>query len=241
MPITWHDSIVTRIEPAAPNVRRFFVKVPDLEKIDFEAGQFVTMDLPIGDKRAQRWRSYSIANAPDGTNELEFCIVRSAEGAGSRYLFEQVEPGSVLRWKGPEGGFVLPADLDKDLVLICTGTGVAPFRSMIRDVQHCARAHRSIHLIFGARRREDILYYDEWIKLARTLPGFRFDVALSREPDWTEGYQGYVHQIYTGQYAQVRPDVAFYLCGWTKMIDEGVANLINMGYHRTQIHYELYG
>lgn len=240
MPATWYDSIVTRIEPAAPNVRRFFVEVEGLEKIDFKAGQFVTMDLPIGEKRMQRWRSYSIANAPDGANALEFCIVRSAEGAGTRYLFEQIEPGSVLRWKGPEGGFVLPSEINKDLVLICTGTGVAPFRSMIRDLQHSGRPHRNLHLIFGARRCEDILYYDEWMELARTLPGFRFDVALSREADWAD-YKGYVHQIYQSKYAKVRPDVSFYLCGWTKMIDEGVANLITMGYDRTQIHYELYG
>ena len=64
MPITWYEGVVQKIAEEAPNVRRFWVEVP--EKIDFQAGQFVTMDLPIGDKRLQRWRSYSIANAPDG-------------------------------------------------------------------------------------------------------------------------------------------------------------------------------
>jgi Na+-transporting NADH:ubiquinone oxidoreductase subunit NqrF len=66
-------------------------------------------------------------------------------------------------------------------------------------------------------------------------------VALSREPDW-QGWKGYIHQIYTQIYAEKRPDVQFYLCGWSNMIDEAVAELIvKLGYDRTQVIYELYG
>ncbi|MFN0015745.1 MAG: hypothetical protein ACKVU2_14470 [Saprospiraceae bacterium] len=127
------------------------------------------------------------------------------------------------------------------MVLICTGTGVAPFRSMLRDLMHTGRPHRNIHLIFGARTEVDILYRAELEELARMMPGFRYDVALSRQPDWG-GYKGYVHQVYRSEYAQPRPDVVFYLCGWGNMIDEAVANLLmQMGYGRDQILYELYG
>ncbi|MDV7396219.1 hypothetical protein RZS08_32800, partial [Arthrospira platensis SPKY1] len=64
---------------------------------------------------------------------------------------------------------------------------------------------------------------------------------LSRQPDWT-GYKGYVHQVYLERYAQPDPGVAFYLCGWSNMIDDAVANLIvKLGYDKSQIHYELYG
>jgi CDP-4-dehydro-6-deoxyglucose reductase len=241
MPTTWYDSKVTQISSEAPNVRRFWVEVPGYERFSFQAGQFVTMDLPIGEKRLQRWRSYSIANAPDGSNILELCIVRSEKGVATQYLFDEVKPGSALRFKGPDGGFVLPETLDKDLVFICTGTGVAPFRSMLLDIKNSGKAHRNIHLIFGTRTESGILYRAEFEALARTLPGFRYDVALSRQPDWP-GYQGYVHQIYLEQYKNVRPDVDFYICGWSSMIDEAVANLmIELGYDRSQIHYELYG
>lgn len=241
MPTTWYDSKVTQISSEAPNVRRFWVEVPGDERFSFQAGQFVTMDLPIGEKRLQRWRSYSIANAPNDANLLEFCVVKAEHGAGSRYLFDEIAPGDILRFKGPDGAFVLPQTLDKDLVFICTGTGVAPFRSMLLDIQKSGRPHKNIHLIFGARTEADILYHDDFEALTRTLPGFRYDVALSRQPDWS-GWKGYVHQIYLEQYAQPRPDVDFYLCGWSNMIDEAVANLmVKLGYDRTQIHYELYG
>jgi Na+-transporting NADH:ubiquinone oxidoreductase subunit NqrF len=66
-------------------------------------------------------------------------------------------------------------------------------------------------------------------------------VVLSRQSDWP-GYQGYVHQVYRDLYAQKRPDITFYLCGWSAMIDEAVAILLTeLGYDRQQIIYELYG
>jgi ferredoxin-NADP reductase len=242
MPATWYESTVTRIETVAPSVRRFFLTLPDETAVsDFKAGQFLTIDLPIGEKRLHRWRSYSVANLPDTSEGIELCIVRSAEGLGTKFLFESVNEGSVLRWKGPDGGFVLPEHIDKDLVLICTGTGIAPFRSMLRDLQRNSRPHRNIHLIFGARYESDILYRAEFEALTRTLPGFRYDVALSRQHDWA-GQRGYVHPIYMDTYREPRPDVAFYVCGWSNMIDEAVANLIGvLRYDRSQVHYELYG
>lgn len=241
MPTTWHSGIVRKIEMLSPDVRGFQVEVPAAQSIDFQAGQFVTMDLPIGEKRLQRWRSYSIANAPDGSNRLEFCIVRSTEGLGSKYLFEAVEVGSELRFKDPDGGFVLPEKIEKDLVFVCTGTGVAPFRSMILDLQKSGKPHRGIHLIFGTREESGILYRAEFEQLARSVPGFRYDIALSRQADWA-GWKGHVHQVYLQQYATPRADVDFYLCGWSNMIDEAVANLLlRLGYAREQVHYELYG
>lgn len=239
MPITWYEGIVQKIAEEAPNVRRFWVEVP--EKIDFQAGQFITMDLPIGDKRLQRWRSYSIANAPDGTKVLEFCIVRNPQGAATQYLFDVVKTGSTLRFKGPDGAFVLPETIAQDLVFICTGTGVAPFRSMLLDLQQSGKSYRNIHLIFGTREASGILYRSEFEALAQSMPRFKYDVALSRQPDWA-GYQGYVHQIYLEQYAQTRPDVDFYICGWARMIDETVQNLLlTLQYDRSQVHFELYG
>ncbi len=241
MPWKWYDSKVIKIEDQSPTTKRFWVEVPEVEALDFKAGQFVTMDLPISDKRNKRWRSYSIANAPDGSHVLEFCIVLLEGGAGTSYLFNEIEVGSTIRFKGPSGNFVMPEVIDSDLVFICTGTGVAPFRAMLWDIYNNKKAHKKLHLIFGTRHKEGILYKDELDELTTKLDGFTYDVALSRESDWG-GYKGYVHQIYMKDYKEVRPDLHFYLCGWKNMIDEAVANLIvKMGYDKSQILYELYG
>lgn len=246
MPRKWYDSTVVRIEDASPSVRRFWLQVPE-ETPAYKAGQFVTMDLPIGEKRLERWRSYSIANPPNGDDALELCIVQLAGGTASKYLFEQVDIGTPIRFKGPDGAFTLPDGIDFDLVLICTGTGVAPFRAMLLDIERRQLPHQRIHLIFGCRREEDILYRADFERLLDTLPGFQYSVALSRQAADPAQFPfavstGYVHPVYQQQYAQADPSTRFYLCGWKHMIDEAVVNLTGpMGIDPTRVRYELYG
>ncbi len=246
MPWKWYDSKVVKIADESPNTKRFWLELS--EPLDFRAGQFVTMDLPISDKRLKRWRSYSIASAPNGSNQLEFCIVHLEGGAATEYLFNKVEEGANIRFKGPDGTFTLPEPVEKDLVFICTGTGVAPFRSMIWDLHLHQKPHRNIHLIFGTRYADGILYRAEFEALQRDMPGFQYSVALSREENLDpatypfEIVKGYVHQLYLDRYKEARPDIDFYICGWSNMIDDAVANLlVKLQYDKSQIHYELYG
>jgi ferredoxin-NADP reductase len=227
MPTTWYDANVINIQTASPNTRRFWVEIPNVETFNFKPGQFVTMDLPIGDKRLQRWRSYSIASAPADSNQLEFCIVRLDGGKATEYLFDDVQVGSTLRFKGPDGGFVLPETIDHDMVMVCTGTGVAPFRSMLQHILQENIPHHKLHLIFGTRHAEGILYQQEFVELQKQLPNVQ---------------SGYVHSFYLNEYATLRSDVKFYLCGWQNMVDEAVLNLFDkIGYDKRQIITELYG
>lgn len=241
MPWKWFDSKVIRIVDETPQTKRFWLQIEGEESFDFTPGQFITMDLPISEKRLKRWRSYSIANAPDGSNVLEFCIVKLAGGAGTTYLFDEAKVGTTIRFKGPTGAFTLPKVLDKELVMICTGTGIAPFRSMLFDLQNRGVSHPPIHLIFGTRTQQDILYRKELEQLAKDNPHFKYSIALSREEDW-KGYRGYVHQVYQEEYPSANPDTQFYLCGWSNMIDDAVAKLTEeMGFDKKQVHFELYG
>src|SRR5215210_4328854 len=127
----WRTGKVIKIEDATPNTRRYWIEIPEVEKFDFKPGQFVTLDLPIHEKKNKRWRSYSIASSPDETNIIELVIVFLEGGAGTTYLFNNIKEGSEVLLRGPQGVFVLPPSLDRDLFFVCTGTGVAPFRSML--------------------------------------------------------------------------------------------------------------
>lgn len=242
MPTQWYLGKVTEIADLSATTRQFSILIEDNTQIfNFIPGQFVTMDLPVSDKRLNRWRSYSIASHPVGDNKLEFCIVRSEAGLGTKYLFEEIQVGSILKFKGPDGGFVLPQNLENENIFICTGTGVAPFRSMIKHIEHHSLDFSKIHLIFGTRNKQNILYEEEFKSFALQNNRFIYDVALSREqhPDYNFGY---VHDIYLNQYKEITPNRHFYICGWSSMIDEAVANLIiKLKYDKSQIHYELYG
>ncbi len=238
MPWKWYNGKVVRKIQESSTTCRFWVETE--EKVTFEAGQFVTMDLPIHEKRLKRWRSYSIANAPH-EDLLEFCVVKLEGGLGSTYLTEEIGLGSEIKFKGPSGTFTLSQELNHDVVMICTGTGVAPFRSMIADRIHTGGKHKNIHLIFGTRYEEGILYREELEQWAEN-DWFTYDVVLSREEKWN-GHKGYVHKVYSQAYAEGRQEgVHFYLCGWSQMIDEAVVQLMTkMNVEKEYIHYELYG
>jgi ferredoxin-NADP reductase len=237
----WHSGIIIKIEAIAPEVRIFSIEVQEMDAFVFKPGQFVTLDLPISDKRLKRWRSYSIASAPN-SNVIDLCIVRNPSGLGTNWLFDVATLGTLLTFKGPDGAFVLPKDTDTKLVMICTGTGIAPFRSMLAAMSAGTVPTRPVHLIFGTRYASGLLYADEMEHIRYTLPDFEYDAALSREDQVIDGfYSGYLHQIYQKAYAPAQPDIKFMLCGWTQMIDQAVFNLTEMGYVRDQIAYELYG
>jgi ferredoxin-NADP reductase len=234
----WQTGIVRQIEQATFNTRRYWVELPESPVFTFKPGQFVTLDLPISEQRNRRWRSYSIASMPDDSNIIELVIVSLEGGKGSQYIFENIHVGSTFTLRGPQGIFVLPHLLEKDLYLISTGTGIAPFRSMVQYVYHHQIPHKQIYLIFGTRTQADLLYADEMRDLERKMPNFSYLPTLSRET-W-EGHSGYVHPIYEELCKDRNPSI-FMLCGWRLMIDEAKERILNMGYEKKDIHSELYG
>ena len=240
----WRIAKVTKIENETANTKRFWLQVSELENFDFKPGQFVTLDLPIHEKKNKRWRSYSIASWPDGSNIFELVIVYMEDGAGTAYLFNEIKEGDELTFRGPVGVFTLPEVLETDYYLICTGTGIAPFRSMLHSIALQNVPHKNVYLIFGTRKKENLLYYEELKNLAANNPGLYYIPVLSRE-DW-EGASGYVHQIYKDLINQKKigdalPPAHFYLCGWKNMIDEAKATIVELGYEKKEIHQEIYG
>lgn len=234
----WRKGIVIKIDDHTHNTRRFWIQIPELEKFDFIPGQFVTLDLPIHEKPNKRWRSYSIASWPDDTNVFELLIVLAEGGLGTNYLFSEIKVGSELTLRGAQGVFTLPEKIEKDTFLICTGTGIAPFRSMVNHIYRHNIPVKNIHMIFGCRNKADLLYYEELTTLEEKLPGFHYHPTLSRE-HW-EGHNGYVHGIYE-DLCKEKQDACFFLCGWKYMIDEAKKRITEMGYDKKAIHQELYG
>jgi len=251
----WQTGKVIKIENETDTTRRFWIQLPEQDAFDFKPGQFVTIDLPIHEKPNKRWRSYSIASWPDGTNVFELVIVMLEGGAGTHYLFNEVTVGSEVTLRGPQGVFVLPEIIDRDLFFICTGTGIAPFRSMSHHIFNYNIPHGDIYLIFGCRKFSDALYKNELEDLGKKLERFHYMPVFSRETinDITKQIRtGYVHAVYeeicrnnikismAEETAIVKP-ASFFLCGWKNMIDEAKQRIQVLGYDRKSIHQELYG
>jgi CDP-4-dehydro-6-deoxyglucose reductase len=235
----WITCKVINIQLETPTVKRFWLEFE--APFHFVAGQFLTLDLPISDKKNKRMKSYSIASAPDNSCLIELVIVVVPEGeGGSLYMFNDVEVGTTITARGPIGSFILPESLTPSIYLIATGTGIAPFRSYLYDILQRKLTFTNIHLIFGTRTKADLLYYNEMTELASKLPNFTYTPVLSRADDAWDGAKGYVHEVYE-RYSAGNPSALFYLCGWKNMIDEARTRLTQLGFDKQSVHFEIYG
>ena len=217
----------------APDVRHFVFQAEGVERLDFRPGQFVSLSAPIGGRIITR--AYSLASAPGGSNRFDLCLNRVPEGIFSGPLF-QMQPGDTVEMKEPLGMFVLRQP-PRDSLLVATGTGIAPFRSMLQA--HLSGSSPRFTLLFGLRYESHLLYRREFEDLARQFPNFRFWPTLTRpSPDWA-GRTGRV-QAHLEEALGARRDVDVYLCGLRAMVDDVRAILKGRGFDRKQIFYEKY-
>jgi ferredoxin-NADP reductase len=218
-------------------------RVNELDRFEFAAGQFVSVKEPQSDGRFKT-RAYSIASPPRGNNRFELCLNRVEEGFMSNHLCD-LDEGAVIHWHGPHGLFTLQ-EPRQDSIFIATGTGIAPFRSMLHWL-FADRARNRDHefwLVYGTRYETDIYYADEFCRLQRENPNFHYVVTLSRGGGEWQGKRGYV-QEHVRELVQNRPgkgvdNTRAYICGLNQMVSDNRQLLASFGWDKKQILYERY-
>ena len=179
-----------RIEVTGPEVVIFKIAPKEGEVFVFKPGQYATLGLDIGDRFVAR--AYSIASSPYTRDELELYINLIEQGEFTPSLFALRE-GDEVYYMGPKGIFTLEKSDARRLLFIATGTGLAPYMSMLRTMHadQCAgKPHgRTITLVHGVRYSSDLGYQDELTALASD-PSFNFVYLplVSRpadDPRWT--------------------------------------------------------
>lgn len=217
----------------APNTRHFVFETPELEELYFVPGQFVSFTETLRGKKITR--PYSIASPPDG-NRFEICLNLVDDGFFSPYLFA-MKPGDTVEMSAPLGYFVL-RNPGKDAIFVATGTGIAPFRSMLHA--YLGQGDRKeMTLIFGVRYEQGLMYRSEFEQLEKDHSNFHFRPTLSRPgPDW-QGRTGHVQQHLLEAIGD-RRDLDVYICGLKLMVDDVRAILKGLGFDRKQIIFEKY-
>jgi CDP-4-dehydro-6-deoxyglucose reductase len=226
----------------APGVRHFVFEARGVERFAFTPGQFVSFSGNIEGHLITR--AYSIASAPcaddaAALNRFELCLNRVEGGIFSPHLF-QLAPGDSVEMAPPLGTFVLREPL-RDSLMIATGTGIAPFRSMLPAALRTGGP--SITLLFGVRHESHLLYRIEFEAMAREFPQFRFWPTLTQPESGWSGRAGRVqaHLIEAIDSTCNTPsNLDIYLCGLKPMVDDVRRILKDMGFNRKQIRYEKY-
>jgi ferredoxin-NADP reductase len=219
-------------------------KVTGATHFGFVPGQWLSLKAttPEGEEIT---RAYSIASPPE-SGRIALCLNRVQEGFMSNHLISLAE-GAEITFQGPFGNFILHPPM-RDTMFIATGTGIAPFRSMIHWLLADTERHqgRELWLLFGARTEPDLYYRDEFEKLAAAHENFHFLPTLSRAmPDWPglRGYvQEHVEEIVGDRNKEERnkEDMHAYICGLDKMVKTNRELLKSLGWDRTSIRYEKY-
>jgi CDP-4-dehydro-6-deoxyglucose reductase, E3 len=237
------DARLIRARALTPSVRELVFERTDGAAFVFEPGQWVNALLPLPEKDApETKRSYSIASPPDGSPRFDIAVTRVVGGPGSTWL-HAVEVDHLVRFVGPQGFFTRALAPAPPSLMIGTGTGVTPLRSMLRAAI-TAGSTAPIWLVLGVRREADLLYADELHALAAAHPFVRFFPTLSQPGEHWPGLRGYVQTHVERLWAELAslgaPPHA-YVCGLQRMVGS-VRDLLrkDMAVPREQVHSERY-
>ena len=205
---------VSRTRALTHDVREIELTLTDPSRIVFAPGQFVSFELERPGSRFPATRPYSIASTPSRDQAIDLVLNRVPGGTGSEYLCG-LQEGDRTAFKGPAGTFVL-RDNTRDLLFVATGTGIAPFRSMLWSLAEHA-SPRTVTLVWGLRSERDLYYQDELLRLRERLPGFTFVTTLSRPTNDWRGAVGWVTPLVDAHVTSVA-NLEVFLCGNGGMI-----------------------
>jgi ferredoxin-NADP reductase len=236
VPIVWRAATVHEVVDETPGARTIVFDVPDWP--GHVAGQHVDVRLTADDGYVAE-RSYSIASAP-GDPQLALTVERLDDGEVSPYLTEELRPGDAIELRGPIGGyFVWDADEDAPLLLVAGGSGVVPFRAMLRH-RHRTGSQVPVRLLYSSRTLEDVIYRAE---LDEPVAGVQVVHTLTRArpPGWS-GRAGRVDAALLAELAwpPAQNPLAF-VCGPTAFVEVVAAALVDLGYPPARIKTERFG
>ncbi|MBN1414888.1 MAG: NADH:ubiquinone reductase (Na(+)-transporting) subunit F [Bacteroidales bacterium] len=206
----------------------------------------------------ETFRAYSMANHPAEGNIIMLNIriatppwdsargafMKVPPGICSSYIFSR-KPGDKVTISGPYGEFFIK-DTEREMIYIGGGAGMAPLRSHIFHLFQTLNTRRNVSYWYGARSKREIFYEEEFRKIEKKFPNFRFNIALSEpkpEDNW-DGYVGFIHQVLYDEYLsklEEPEEVEYYLCG-PPMMNNAVQNMLyNLGVPEEMIDFDDFG
>lgn len=210
-------SKIKNLEKINKDILKVVLRLPPNSNFKYNSGQYV--NLIKGDLK----RSYSIANAYQDNNNLEFYIKKYEIGLMSQYWFNEAQKEDLLRIEGPLGSFFLRENTSENIIFLATGTGIAPIKSILEQIskEESKYSEKRIWLFFGARFRED-LFWDP----CDLIKNLKFIKVLSRESEFFEGFKGYVQDAVLHRNIDLA-NSQVYACGSIQMINSAKKSLLN--------------
>ena len=232
--LTWQLATVVELIDETPRARSIVLECPDWH--GHRAGQHVDVRLTAEDGY-QAQRSYSLGSAPEDDHQL-LTVERLDDGEVSPYLTDELRPGDELELRGPIGGyFVWEEELGGPLFLVAGGSGVVPFRAMLR---HHAAAETDVpaRLLYSSRSLDEVIYREELDQLDAEVV---LTLTRAQPPSWM-GYRRRIDEAMLRDVAwPPEEEPLVYVCGPTPFVELAAATLVALGHEPSRIRTERFG
>jgi Na+-transporting NADH:ubiquinone oxidoreductase subunit F len=230
---------VDRIEDLTAFIKGITLVMADTEEsLSFKPGQYIQLEIPKYKlSRAPEFRAFSMASIPKKPQKIELYIGLVEKGIVSTYVHEYLKERDELVMRGPFGDFYY-RESDRDILMIATGTGLAPIMSILRYMRE-EKIGRKTTLFFGTRVEDDLYCVEELRGLEKELPDFTYIPTLSRVPEdsaW-EGERGRVTDLIEKLTAE-GAELEVYICGSPEMVDSSWEALKKKGIPEEFVYFD---
>ena len=223
----WQTATVVAIRPETSTAKTFRLALPEVSR--HRAGQHYVLRLTAPDGY-RATRSYSVASAPDGTNEIELTVERLVDGEVSMFLHDEVVVGDELEVRGPIGGWFI-WDGGSPALLVGGGSGVVPLMAMLRLARRTQRSD-AVHVVVSVRTPGDLYY-------AQELPGPETTIVYTRSAP--AGYPRPPGRLVAGDIPAAFLGAAGYVCGSPAFADAATTLLTGLGVPAANLRVERFG
>jgi CDP-4-dehydro-6-deoxyglucose reductase len=211
IPVRMMPTKVASMERLNDEVMSLHLTLPESERLQFLAGQYVEFILKDGRRRA-----FSIANAPHNDSTLEFHIRHIKGGEFTSHVFDEMSVGEILRIEGPLGSFFLREESERPIIMLATGTGFGPVKGIIEHAI-AEHSHRRIYIYWGARTKDGLYMHELAQKWAEDNANIEYRPVLSRPDAGWEGRTGHVQDAVLADFDDLS-GFELYACGHPQMV-----------------------
>jgi CDP-4-dehydro-6-deoxyglucose reductase, E3 len=216
------QATVCGIRRFTSDVTHLILELHDIDAFSYLPGQHVSVLMDDG-----RPRSFSMASAPN-RKRFDLHIRRIPGGKFTDGRLPSLKEGERLDVEVPLGSFFLRKQDFRPLLMVATGTGLAPIKSIIESLMDEPDECPPAFLYWGSRNPDGLYLHDEIAKWREKLPEFEYRPVLSRGgPDWG-GRRGYVQDAVLGEIEDLS-DYSIYLCGSPEMVTAAKSSFIHNG------------
>ncbi len=209
------------MERLGADVMRLGLTLPEDARLQYLAGQYVEFLMDDGGRRA-----FSIANAPHDDEMLEFHVRHVPGGKFTDSLFNEMEPGSLIRMEGPHGSFFVREDSERPMIMLATGTGFGPIKGIIEHMI-AEESERPIYLYWGAENQDGLYMGELAQKWADEHAHIHFRPVFSGIAASGER-KGYVQDAVVADFDSLA-DYEVYACGNPNMVKAAQEKLLTGG------------